>query len=195
MYELPFKINYNNSMIGYACLIVYIFVVSFLCVIQENIVDNYTDGMHEGVQYFESRAGRGKFVRLLGLQRDKRFMDSTTPQQVITPQQIITPQEVTTSQQDFKVGTRVRFGRQKDLGVIKWIGTISGCPGYHVIVKTVSYILDKYIPQNEQHLKHKLQQVDILISKNQALQILYHVASYNRHLQYSDTIWVVIFEG
>ena len=96
--------------------------------------------MHEGVRYFESRAGRGKFVRLLGLQRDKRFMDSTTPQQVITPQQ------VTTSQQDFKVGTRVRFGRKKDLGVIKWIGTIPDCPGNHVILKIVSYLLDKYIP-------------------------------------------------
>ena len=37
--------------------------------------------MHEGIQYFKSRAGRGKFVRLLALQPDKRFVDSNTPQQ------------------------------------------------------------------------------------------------------------------
>ena len=41
-----------------------------------------------------------------------------------------------------------------------------------------------------------VKQVDILISKNQVLQIiLYHVASYSCHLQYSDTIWVVNFKG
>ena len=31
-------------------------------------------------------------------------------------------------------------------------------------------------------------QVDILISKNQALQILHHVASYDHHLLCSDTV-------
>ena len=32
-----------------------------------------------------------------------------------------------------------------------------------------------------------MKQVDILISKKQALQILYQVTSYNHHLYYSDT--------
>ena len=45
-------------------------------------MDNYTDGVYEGVRYFESRAGRGKFVRLLALQPDRRFGDYTTSQQV-----------------------------------------------------------------------------------------------------------------
>ena len=42
-----------------------------------------------------------------------------------------------------------------------------------------------------------LQQVDILISKNQVLQVLYHVtiAMIIIYSTYSDTIWVVVFEG
>ena len=83
--------------------------------------------MHNGVRYFKSRAGRGKFVRLLALQPDKRFADNTAS-------------PVTIPQQAFEVGTRVRFGRGKDLGVIKWIGNIPYTPGSHVIVKTVSCI-------------------------------------------------------
>ena len=83
--------------------------------------------MYQGVRYFESRAGRGKFVRLLALQPDKRFVDNTTPQ-------------VTVPQQVFQVGTRVRFGRAKELGVITWIGYIPNTPECSVIVKTVSCI-------------------------------------------------------
>ena len=37
--------------------------------------------MHESIQYFKSCAGRGKFVRLLGLQPDKRFVNDTALQQ------------------------------------------------------------------------------------------------------------------
>lgn len=55
---------------------------SYYCsIIKENHVYNYTDGMHEGIQYFKSHAGRGKFVRLLTLQPDKRFVDNTIQQQ------------------------------------------------------------------------------------------------------------------
>ena len=72
------------------------------------------------MRYFESRAGRGKFVKLQTLQPDKRFIDDLAPQQV------------------FKVGSRVYFGKPKVYGVIKWIGNIDGCDGEHVIVETVS---------------------------------------------------------
>ena len=48
---------------------------------KKNDVYNYTDGMYEGIQYFKSHAGRGKFVRLLALQPDKRFVNNTIQQQ------------------------------------------------------------------------------------------------------------------
>ena len=39
-------------------------------------------------------------------------------------------------------------------------------------------------------------QVDILVSKTRHCKCyIYHVASYNNHLQYSSTIWVVVFKG
>ena len=41
---------------------------------QENTVDNCTDGMFEGIKYFISDAGRGKFVKLRELQPDKRYL-------------------------------------------------------------------------------------------------------------------------
>ena len=41
---------------------------------QENTVDNCTDGTFEGIQYFISDAGRGKFVKLHELQPDKRYL-------------------------------------------------------------------------------------------------------------------------
>ena len=78
--------------------------------------------MYEGVRYFESRPGRGKFVKLLALQPDKRFTVSTTQQQV------------------FKVGTRVEFGKPKEYGVIKWMGTIDDSEEEYVKVETVSCI-------------------------------------------------------
>ena len=60
------------------------FCVKFLLlllIMKENHVHNHTDGMHEGIQYFKSHDGRGKFVRLLALQPDKRFVDSTIQQE------------------------------------------------------------------------------------------------------------------
>ena len=77
--------------------------------------------MFEGVQYFKSRAGRGKFVQLQILQPDKRFMD------------------VTASRKVFKVGSRVQYGMPKEYGVIKWIGSISDANEEYVKVETVSY--------------------------------------------------------
>ena len=78
--------------------------------------------MFEGVRYFKSRAGRGKFVQLQILQPDRRFVDNTTPKQV------------------FKVGSRVQFGIPKEYGVIKWIGSVSDSNEEYVKVETVSYI-------------------------------------------------------
>ena len=78
--------------------------------------------MFESVQYFKSRPGRGKFVKMLTLRPDKRFLDNTA------------------SQQAFKVGSKVQFGRAKESGVIKWIGNVSGSneEQQYVKVETVS---------------------------------------------------------
>ena len=80
--------------------------------------------MFEGVQYFKSRAGRGKFVQLQILQPDKRFMD------------------VTASRKVFKVGSRVQYGIPKEYGVIKWIGSVSDANEEYVKVETVSHTTD-----------------------------------------------------
>ena len=83
---------------------------------QEEIVYNYNDGMYEGVQYFQSHAGRGKFVRLLELQPDKRFMDSITPQA-------------------FDIGSKVEVGKSnKEYGVISWVGKVDGSDDYVKII-------------------------------------------------------------
>ena len=64
--------------------------------------------MFEGVQYFQPRAGRGKFVKLLSLKPDKRFVD------------------VATTLRGIKVGSKVQFGSQhRTYGVITWMETIS----------------------------------------------------------------------
>ena len=78
--------------------------------------------MFESVPYFKSRPGRGKFVKMLMLQPDKRFIDNTT------------------SQQDFEVGSKVQFGRAKEHGVVKWIGNVPGSDEeqQYVTVETVS---------------------------------------------------------
>jgi len=74
--------------------------------------------MFEGVEYFESHPRRGKFVKLLTLQPDKRYLDVKS--------------------QDFKVGSRVQFGIPKTFGMIKWIGIPDGCDEEYAKVKTVS---------------------------------------------------------
>ena len=64
---------------------------------------------------------------MLTLEPDKRFVDNATPQQV------------------FKVGSRITFGKEKEIqcGVITWIGTLPGCDEKHVKVETVSCIIQK----------------------------------------------------
>ena len=80
--------------------------------------------MYKGVRYFKSSAGRGKFVKLLELEPDKRFIDSPTPQHV------------------FKVGNKVEVGRStKEYGVISWVGNVDGSGEDYVKVITVSYNL------------------------------------------------------
>ena len=85
-------------------------------VTQENIIDNYTDGIYEGVQYFKSQLRRGIFVKLQALQPDKRFV----------------PQKY------FYIGSRVQFGRDKECGVITWMGSVPGCDEECVKIITVS---------------------------------------------------------
>lgn len=60
---------------------------------------------------------------MLTLQPDKRFIDSTQPQQ------------------DIKVGSRIQFG--KEYGVITWIGTLPGYEETHVKIETVSCITQR----------------------------------------------------
>ena len=83
--------------------------------------------MFEGVRYFKSRAGRGKFVQLQILQPDKRFID------------------VTASRKVFKIGSRVQYGIPKEYGVIKWIGSVSDANEEYVKIETVSYIATRMI--------------------------------------------------
>ena len=91
---------------------------------QENIVKNYTDGMYKGVRYFKSHAGRGKFVKLLELEPDKRSI--------------------------FKVGDKVEVGRtNKEYGVISWLGNVDGSGEDYVKVVTVSYM---YIRPHNLHM-------------------------------------------
>lgn len=71
--------------------------------------------MYKGVQYFKSQAGRGVFVKLQILQPDKRFREV------------------------FKVGSRVRFGRDKEYGVITWVGDVPGCDEEYVKILRVSF--------------------------------------------------------
>ena len=63
--------------------------------------------MFEGVQYFESCPGRGKFVKVYELQPDKRC---PTDDIVVMP--------------SFEVGSRVQFGDPEEYGKVTWIG----CP-------------------------------------------------------------------
>ena len=70
--------------------------------------------MYRGVRYFKSRAGRGKFVKLLELEPDKQSI--------------------------FKVGDKVEVGRDtKECGVISWVGNVDGSSEDYVKVVTVSY--------------------------------------------------------
>ena len=84
--------------------------------------------MYKGVQYFKSSAGRGKFVKLLELEPDQRFIDSPTPQQV------------------FNIGNKVEIGRStKECGVISWVGNVDGSGEDYVKVITVSDIRFVYV--------------------------------------------------
>ena len=76
------------------------------------------------MQYFESHAGKGKFIELQLLKPDKRFVDNITPQLV------------------FDVGSKVQFGKAKECGVIKWIGNVpqSNEERQYVKVETVSTV-------------------------------------------------------
>ena len=77
--------------------------------------------MYDGVQYFQSHAGKGKFVRLLELQPDKRCMDSTTAQA-------------------FDIGSKVEVGKSnKEYGVISWVGKVDDSDDYVKIIM-VSHI-------------------------------------------------------
>ena len=72
--------------------------------------------MYNGVQYFKSCAGRGIFIKLMDLQPDRRFMDSTPPQA-------------------FEIGSKVEVGRStKEYGVISWMGKVDGPDDYVKII-------------------------------------------------------------
>ena len=78
--------------------------------------------MYKGVQYFKPHAGRGKFIKLVDLQPDKRFTDSAT-----------------TIPQAFDIGSKVEVGvNKKEYGVITWMGKVDG-PDDYVKVIMVSY--------------------------------------------------------
>ena len=72
-------------------------------------MDNCTDGMFQGIQYFVSQPGKGKFVKVLELQPDERFPMDTT---------------MVGSKHSFEVGSMVQFGDPKEYGKVTWIG----CP-------------------------------------------------------------------
>ena len=72
-------------------------------------MDGCTDGMYEGIQYFESQPGKGKFVKVLELQPDKQYSSGTTG---------VIPMP------SFEVGSMVQFGDPAEYGKVTWIG----CP-------------------------------------------------------------------
>jgi len=43
------------------------------------VVENYTNGIRKGVQYFKPQPGRGKFMQLAQLKPDQRFVDVSPP--------------------------------------------------------------------------------------------------------------------
>ena len=74
---------------------------------QHNTVDNCTDGMFQGTEYFVSQPGKGKFVKVLELQPDERYPIDTT---AVIPKH------------SFEVGSMVQFGDPKEYGKVIWIG-------------------------------------------------------------------------